>query len=74
MAKSNLVKINKMIEEKVKGGYKRVEDTVTGSYKKIEDRVVDRYEKIEDKYVDNYLTEDGETIEEAKVRLKNKKK
>ena len=39
-------------------------------YKKIEKGVVDGYTKIEDKFVDNYLTKDGETVEEAKKRLK----
>lgn len=33
--------------------------------------VVDTYTKIEDKFVDAYLTKDGETVEEAKKRLKN---
>lgn len=48
MAKSNLVKANKKIEEKVVGGYT----------------------KIEDAFVDRYLTKDGESVEEAKQRLK----
>jgi len=42
-------------------------------YKKIEQGVVEGYNKIEDKFVDAYLTKDGETIEEAKARLKNNK-
>ena len=28
--------------------------------------------KIEDKFIDAYLTKEGETVEEAKARLKNK--
>ena len=31
------------------------------------------YTKIEDKFVDKYLTRDGETVEEAKQRLKEQK-
>ena len=34
--------------------------------------VVSGYTKIEDKFVEQYLTRDGETVEEAKKRLKNK--
>lgn len=59
MAKSKIVKANKKIAE-----------VVTGGYKKIENAVVKGYTKIEDKFVDQYLTRDGETVEEAKKRLK----
>ena len=43
---------------------------VTEGYKKIEKAIVDGYTKIEDGFVDRYLTRDGETVEEAKKRLK----
>lgn len=59
MAKSKLVKANDKISEKV-----------ISTYKKIEDTFVDSYTKIEDTFVDRYLTKDGETIEEAKERLR----
>ena len=59
MAKSKLVKANEKIAEHVVGGYKKIEDTVVGGYRKIEDAFVDRY-----------LTHDGESVEEAKARLK----
>ena len=36
----------------------------------MEDTVVGGYKSIEDKFVENYLTKDGETVEEAKARLK----
>lgn len=62
MAKSKIVKANEKIAE-----------AVTGTYKKIEKGVVDGYTKLEDKFVDAYLTKDGETVEEAKARLKEKK-
>ena len=61
MAKSNLVKAHEKIAEAVTGGYKKIEQGVVGGYT-----------KIEDKFVDAYLTKDGETVEEAKARLKNK--
>lgn len=63
MAKSRIVKANQKIAEAVVSGYKKVEETVVGAY-----------EKIEDKFVDQYLTRDGETVEEAKARLKGDKK
>ncbi len=72
MAKSKIVKANEKIAEKVVDGYKKVEDTVVSGYKKVEDTVVGGYKKIEDSFVDKYLTKDGETVEEAKERLKNK--
>ena len=59
MAKSKLVKANEKIAEKVVDTYRKIEDTVVGGYTKIEDAFVDRY-----------LTKVGESIEEAKERLK----
>lgn len=59
MAKSKIIKANEKIAE-----------TVTAGYKKIEKGVVEGYTKIEDKFVEAYLTKDGETVEEAKARLK----
>lgn len=59
MAKSKLVQANEKIAKKV-----------SGSYGKIEKSVVGRYTKIEDFFVDRYLTKNGETVEEAKKRLK----
>lgn len=59
MAKSKIVKANEKIEKTVVGAYKKIENTVVGGYK-----------KIEDKFVDAYLTRDGESVEEAKKRLK----
>lgn len=61
MAKSKLVQINKNIENAVVSGYKKIENTAVSGYKKIEDA-----------FVDKYLTHDGETIEQAKERIKKK--
>lgn len=69
MAKSKLVKANEKIAEGVIGGYKRIEEGVVGGYKKIENGAVLGYNKIADKFVDNFLTKEGESVEEAKVRL-----
>lgn len=59
MAKSKIVKANEKIAEDVVTGYKKIENGVVGGYK-----------KIEDKFVDQFLTKDGETVEDAKKRLK----
>lgn len=63
MAKSKIVKVTNKVAEVVTGGYKKIEKSVVGGYTKIEDRFVDRY-----------LTRDGETVEEAKARLKSERK
>ena len=55
---------------KVKNVNKKIEETVVDGYKKIEDTVVSGYKKVEDKFVDKFLKKCGETIEEAKVRIK----
>lgn len=73
MAKSKIVKANEKIAEAVTDGYKKIEKGIVDGYKKIEQGVVSGYTKIEDKFVDAYLTKDGETVEEAKARLKEKK-
>jgi len=73
MAKSKIAEANEKIAEVVTGGYKKIEKGVVGSYKKIEKGVVSSYSKIEDRFVDAYLTKEGETVEEAKARLKKEK-
>ena len=74
MAKSKIVKTNEKIAGAITTGYKKVEKGVVDGYKKIEQGVVGSYSKIEDKFVDAYLTKDGETVEEAKARLKKENK
>ena len=59
MAKSKLVKANEKIAENVTSGFQKVCDAAVGGYT-----------KIEDKFVDLYLTRDGETVAEAKRRLR----
>lgn len=70
MAKSKLVQANQKIADGVTSGFKKIEDGVTGGFQKISDGVVGGYTKIEDKFVDAFLTKDGESIEDAKARLK----
>lgn len=40
----------------------------------MEEGVVGEFNKIADKFVDNFLTKEGETVEEARVRLKEEQK
>ncbi len=63
MAKSKIVNVNK-----------KIADAVVDGYKKIEVGVVKGYTKIEDKFIDRYLTKEGETVEDAKKRLKENNK
>lgn len=77
MAKSKLVKANQKVANVVVESYKKIENSVVSvveSYKKIENSVTNGYTKIEDKFVEEYLTHDGETVEEAKKRLKEESK
>lgn len=70
MAKSKLVSANKKIADTVVNGYKKIETSVMEEIQKISDGVVNGYTKIEAKFVDEFLTKEGESIEEAKIRLK----
>lgn len=63
MATSKMTEVNEKISEKV-----------TATFGKIEDVFVGGYTKIEDAFVARYLTKKGETIEEAKARLKKGQK
>lgn len=74
MAKSKLVAANQKIAEHVVGGYKKIEETVVGGYKKIEDTAVGGYNKVADAFVDRYLTREGETVEDARIRLAKEEK
>lgn len=73
MAKSKITEGFEKIEKGVVEGYKKIEDGVVEGYKKIEKGVVEGYTKIEDKFVDQYLTRDGESVKDAKARLRGKK-
>lgn len=72
MAKSKIVEANKKIAEAVTDGYKKIESGVVEGYKKIETGAVAGYTKIEDKFIDQFLTREGETVEDARKRLKEK--
>ena len=58
------------IEDGVVEGYKKIEDGVVGGYKKIENGAVEGFQKVTDKFVGKFFTKEGETVEEAKARMK----
>ncbi len=62
-----------MAKSKIVKGIDKTAEIMTVGYKKIEQAVVHGYTKIEDRFVQAYLTKDGETVEQAKERLKKKK-
>ena len=62
--------MSKKIEETVVDTYKAIEKGVVGAYKAVEDSVVGAYQKVEDAFVEKFLTKPGETVDEAKARLK----
>ena len=59
MAKSKLIRANEKIAQAVTEGFSKIERGVVGGY-----------EKIEDRFVEAYLTRDGETVAQAKERLR----
>ncbi len=58
------------IEHGVVGAYQKIEDTVVSGYQKIEEGAVSSFTKITDKFVEAFFTKEGETVEEAKNRMK----
>ena len=70
MAKSKLIKANEKIAQNVVKGYKLIENGAVGGYRKIENGVVGGFHKICDSFVDNFLTREGESVEDAKQRLR----
>lgn len=74
MAKSRLVKANEKIAETVTTGFQGMSDGVVSGFQKMCNTVVGGYTKIEDGFVDRYLTRDGETVAEAKARLRAEQK
>ena len=53
--------------------YKTIEKGVVGAYKTVESGVVNTYKKVEDTMVDKLFRREGETVEEAKERLRSNK-
>lgn len=70
-----MAKIADMVEkigETVTEGYQKIEDGVVGGYKKIEEGIVEGFGKVSDKFVEKLFTREGESVEDAKKRLRGK--
>ena len=67
---SKFVEANEKIAEKVVEGYKKIEDGVVEGYKKIEGGVVEGFGKVTDKCVEKLFAKEGESVEDAKKRLR----
>ena len=61
------------IEKAVVTGYKKIEDGVVTGYKKIETGAVEGFGKVVDKCVELLFAQEGESVEDAKKRLRHKK-
>lgn len=59
-----------MAKSKIVAANEKIAETVVSAYKGIEKGVVKGYTKIEDKFIEAYLTKEGESVEDAKARLK----
>ena len=60
----------KKVENAVVGSYQAVEDGVVGGYQKMQDSIVHGFTRISDRFVARYLQHEGETLDEAKARIK----
>lgn len=58
------------IEDGVVGGYKAIENGVVNGYTAIQDGVVEGFTKVSDAFIMKFFAKKGETIDEAKERMK----
>ena len=70
MSKSKLVEMNEKIAENVVNGYEKIEKSVVQGYEKVEKTFVDGCNHVADAFIDEFFTKEGETVEEAKERMK----
>ncbi len=66
--------VRKAVEHGVVDAYQKIEDGVVGAYKKVETGAVDTYTKVENFFVDKLFTREGESVEDAKSRLRGEQK
>ena len=70
MAKKTFLDANEEIAEKATAGFNKMSSGVVNAHMKVQNTVVGGYEKIEDAFVARFLTHEGETVAEAKERLR----
>lgn len=68
--KSKIDEANEKIADVVTTGFQKIQDGVVNGYKKIENGVVKEFSKIEDSFISRYLLKEGESLDEAKERIK----
>lgn len=68
---TKIADINEKIAENVVKKYKKIEKTVVEGYNHIENNAIEGFNKVSDKCIDVLFAKEGETIEEARERLKN---
>ena len=66
----SIIEANEKIAETVTTGFKKMSDGVVDGFNKMSDGVVNGYTKVEDAFVGKLFTKSGETVEEAKARMK----
>ncbi len=69
---SKIATLNEKIANAVVDGYQKIESGVVNGYKKIESGTVEGFQKVTDKCIEVLFARDGETVEEAKARLREK--
>lgn len=60
------------IAEAVVDGYKKIENSTVNGYKKVENGAVNGFNLMCDKFIEILFAKEGESVEEAKNRLKLK--
>lgn len=70
---SRIAEMNEKIAKGVTDGYKKIETGVVNGYKKIETGAVKGFGKVVDKCVEVLFAKKGESVEDAKKRLRGEK-
>ncbi|MBQ6306390.1 MAG: hypothetical protein IJQ11_09170 [Bacteroidales bacterium] len=58
------------IENEVVKGYKAIENGVVSGYNAIQDGVVEGFTRVSDAFIMKFFAKEGETVEQAKERMK----
>ena len=70
MEQNKLTEANEKIAGTITTGFKKMSDGVADGFNKMSEGVVKGYTKVEDAFVGKLFTKEGETVEEAKARMK----
>ena len=70
MSKDTVRTVMQNIEKGVVTGYKAIENGVVSGYTAIQDGVVSGFTRVSDAFIMKFFARDGETLEQAKARMK----